>query len=146
MKTYLTIQELDDLIAAYISTHTRIKSVTAGRTTVPALRDAGLIQPKDPDVIGERTTAAGDRVVEAALAAAGAALRELDIETPLPPGATHVSEAYGTTSYYRRREVPNLNQLSEEWQKLTWWDCWHNGQWEWVGTGFCDRHLKEIGK
>lgn len=63
-----------------------------------------------------------------------------------PPGATHVKWSAGDPTYYKRTEHRHLNQVSERWQSLTKWFCWdfHTHQWEWVGVGFCDRHLRPL--
>ena len=64
----------------------------------------------------------------------------------IPPGATHFSTGYegDPPTYYRHREMPHLNQVSEEWEIIDLWDYWDLGKWVDVGPGFCNRRLKEI--
>lgn len=57
-------------------------------------------------------------------------------------GSTHYADTYGERTYYRRRAVPHLNQVSEEWQNLVRWEYWEGDEWVDVGSGFSTRRLK----
>ncbi len=61
-----------------------------------------------------------------------------------PPNATHVQWYGGTPTYYKKVEEKYLNQVSEQWQTRVRWWFWDINQWQDVGPGFCDRHLKEL--
>jgi hypothetical protein len=63
-------------------------------------------------------------------------------EITIPEGATHMADFYGKTQYYRRVDCQHLNQVSEEWQKLTRWDVWEQESWVDVGAGFSSRRLQ----
>jgi hypothetical protein len=65
-----------------------------------------------------------------------------------PIDATHTTEFYGQVLYYKRVEVPYLNQLidhpEEQWQKLTKWFVYERSSWLDVGPGFSSRRLTPI--
>lgn len=64
----------------------------------------------------------------------------------IPLGATHTSECYGDTSYYKKSLRRHLNQVSEKWQMLTQWFYWDaaKGGWCDVGPGFSTRRLEAL--
>ena len=64
--------------------------------------------------------------------------------TSIPQGATHVGEFYGDVAYYKKVEIPHLNQVSEEWETLIGWKSWATDEWIDVGSGFSPRRLKEL--
>jgi len=61
-----------------------------------------------------------------------------------PPGATHWSETYHITSYFRKSSYQHLNQVSESWQPLSQWHYWDLDQWVKVEAGFSSRRLREL--
>ena len=58
-------------------------------------------------------------------------------------GATHKSETYGITSYYKRVVFRYLNHFDEEWQSLTNYLYWDR-EWLPAGPGFCARRLSVV--
>ena len=65
----LSLDELEYLLAAYKSTHTRTKSFGSNNYCYATLLDLGLIQVRDVSELGNRTTPKGDMVVLASLRA-----------------------------------------------------------------------------
>lgn len=66
----------------------------------------------------------------------------------IPEGATHVSEFYGTITYYRLTHGTYINRVidhpKEQFQKTDIWRCFENGQWINPGHGFSPRRLTPL--
>ncbi len=62
----------------------------------------------------------------------------------IPPGATHVGEFYGQTTYYRHTVSQRESFWIDDIIVDTAWYYWENDQWKDVGSGFSPRRLKSI--